>query len=119
MTIAVGSSISYENRVRLPRWGRVAVSIWVTVRSILDGPSKRMPGQPSGAQRDGVRGNGGLTDAIILTPDLGVLRIELEGNLAAMLGEAQNAKRSPETGDLSLQVVMVAGAGFEPATFGL
>ncbi len=26
---------------------------------------------------------------------------------------------APETGDLSLQVVMVAGAGFEPATFGL
>jgi len=27
-----------------------------------------------------------------------------------MLGAVQNAKRSPETGDLSLQVVMVAGA---------
>ena len=27
-----------------------------------------------------------------------------------MLGAAQNAKRSPETGDLSLQVQMVAGA---------
>ena len=38
------------------------------------------------------------------------LQIELKGNLAAMLGAAQNAKRSPETGDLSLQVVMVAGA---------
>ncbi len=38
------------------------------------------------------------------------LRIELKGNLAAMLGAAQNAKRSPETGDLSLQVVLVAGA---------
>ena len=61
----------------------------------------------------------GLIDAIVLTPVLGELRIELRGNLAAMLGAAQNAKRSPETGDLSLQVVMVAGAGFEPATFGL
>jgi site-specific DNA recombinase len=63
----------------------------------------------------------GLVDAIVLTPDRGgeTLRIELRGNLAAMLGAAQNAKRSPETGDLSLQVVMVAGAGFEPATFGL
>ena len=38
---------------------------------------------------------------------------------AAMLGAAQNAKRSPETGDLSLQVVLVAGVGFEPTTFGL
>ena len=61
----------------------------------------------------------GLIDAIVLTPDQGELQIELKGNLAAMLGAAQNAKRSPETGDLSLQVEMVAGAGFEPATFGL
>jgi site-specific DNA recombinase len=61
----------------------------------------------------------GLIDAIVLTPNQGELQIELKGNLAAMLGAATNAKRSPETGDLSLQVVMVAGAGFEPATFGL
>ena len=61
----------------------------------------------------------GLIDAIILTPSDGELRIELKGNLAAMLSAATNAKRSPETGDLSLQVEMVAGAGFEPATFGL
>ena len=52
----------------------------------------------------------GLIDAITLTPDQGGLQIELKGNLAAMLGAAQSGKRSPETGDLSLQVVMVAGA---------
>ena len=56
---------------------------------------------------------------VIVTPSDGELRIELKGNLAAMLSAATNAKRSPETGDLSLQVEMVAGAGFEPATFGL
>ena len=61
----------------------------------------------------------GPIDAIVLTRNQVELQIELKGNLAAMLGAAQNAKRSPETGDLSLQVVMVAGAGFEPATFGL
>ena len=76
----------------------------------------------------------GLIDAIIPTPSQGEppsragedsrfgeprLGIELKGNLAAMLSAATNAKRSPETGDLSLQVQMVAGAGFEPATFGL
>ena len=48
-------------------------------------------------------------DAIVLVPAGNELRIELKGNLAAMLSAAQNAKRSPE-GDLSLQVVMVAGA---------
>jgi site-specific DNA recombinase len=57
-----------------------------------------------------------LVDAIVLTPDQSEppsrageesrfgeprLRIELKGKLAAMLGAAQNAKRSPETGDLS------------------
>ena len=61
----------------------------------------------------------GLIDAIILTPSDGELRIELKGKLAAMLSAATNAKRSPETGDLSLQVEMVAGGGFEPPTFGL
>jgi site-specific DNA recombinase len=60
----------------------------------------------------------GLIEAIVLTPDHGELRIELKGSLAAMLGAAVKAKRSPE-GDLSLQIAMVAGAGFEPATFGL
>jgi hypothetical protein len=33
-----------------------------------------------------------------------------EARTAAMLSAAQNAKRSPETGDLSLQIEMVAGA---------
>jgi site-specific DNA recombinase len=61
----------------------------------------------------------GLIDAIVLMPNQGELQIELKGNLAAMLGATVQSKRSPETGDLSLQVVMVAGAGFEPATFGL
>ena len=52
----------------------------------------------------------GLIDAIAMTPAEGTLRIELKGNLAAMLGATVQSKRSPETGDLSLQVSMVAGA---------
>lgn len=61
----------------------------------------------------------GLIDAIVLTPAEDGLRIELQGNLAAMLGATVQSKRSPETGDLLLQVSMVAGGGFEPPTFGL
>ena len=61
----------------------------------------------------------GLIDAIILIPEKGQLRIELRGNLAAMLTAAQQTKRSPETGDLLMPVQMVAGGGFEPPTFGL
>ena len=34
----------------------------------------------------------GLVDAIILTPSAGELRIELKGNLAAMLGAATNKR---------------------------
>jgi site-specific DNA recombinase len=52
----------------------------------------------------------GLIDSIVLTPEKGQLRIELRGNLAAMLTVAQQTKRSPETGDLSMPVQMVAGA---------
>jgi hypothetical protein len=70
----------------------------------------------------------GLIDAIVLTPaeahvvrrgrrlqaegdnqETG-LQIELKGNPAAMLSAAQNATRSPESGDLELQIAMVAGA---------
>ena len=74
----------------------------------------------------------GLIDAIVLTPHEGELKIELQGNLAAMLraAHAQSSgasltplgfwgkERSPDDGDL-VQIMMVAGAGFEPATFGL
>ena len=63
----------------------------------------------------------GLVDGIVLTPgpDRSALDIELKGNLAAMLGATVQTKRSPETDDLSLQVTLVAGGGFEPPTFGL
>ncbi len=61
----------------------------------------------------------GLIDSIVLMPEDGQLRIELRGNLAAMLTAAQQTKRSPQTGDLHVPIQMVAGAGFEPATFGL
>ena len=52
----------------------------------------------------------GLIDAVVLTPNQGELRIELKGNLAAMLGATVQTKRSPESDDLSLQVSLVAGA---------
>jgi len=52
----------------------------------------------------------GLIDSVVLIPDEGQLRIELRGNLAAMLAAAQKTKRSPETGDLLVPVQLVAGA---------
>jgi site-specific DNA recombinase len=52
-----------------------------------------------------------LIEAIVLEPDGERLKITLKGDLAGMLAAARdNSKRSPETGDLTLQVVMVAGA---------
>jgi site-specific DNA recombinase len=52
----------------------------------------------------------GLIEAIVLTPEKGQLRIELRGNLAAMLAAAQQTKRSPKTGDLFVPIQLVAGA---------
>lgn len=49
----------------------------------------------------------GLIEAIVLTPEKGQLRIDLKGNLAAMLAAAQQTKRSPETGDLLVPVQLV------------
>ena len=74
----------------------------------------------------------GLIDAIVLTPQEGELKIELQGNLVAMLKAAQaqhngaslaplgrwGDERSPDDDDL-VQIMLVAGGGFEPPTFGL
>ena len=60
-----------------------------------------------------------LVETILLEPDGGQLKITLKGDLAGMLSAARDSKRSPDTGDLLVQIKLVAGAGFEPATFGL
>jgi hypothetical protein len=91
---------------------------------VLDGVASAAVANPRGGHGGGARAR----RRIVLTPTDGEppsraveeprfgeprLRIELKGNLAAMLSAATNAKRSPETGDLSLQVEMVAG-GSQP-----
>jgi site-specific DNA recombinase len=60
-----------------------------------------------------------LIEAIVLEPDGDKLRITLKGDLAGMLSAARDTKRSPDTGDLMVQIKLVAGGGFEPPTFGL
>jgi hypothetical protein len=51
----------------------------------------------------------GLLDAIVLYPEGERLGIQVQGNLAAMLQLATNAKRPSEM-DLAIPVKMVAGA---------
>ena len=51
-----------------------------------------------------------LIEAILLEPDGEQLKITLKGDLAGMLSAARDSKRSPDTGDLLLQIEMVAGA---------
>ncbi len=61
-----------------------------------------------------------LIDRVTLVPNDGELAIELRGELAAMLAFSANKKRPlRERTDLDAQVSLVAGAGFEPATFRL
>jgi hypothetical protein len=55
----------------------------------------------------------GLIEAIILTPQDGQLRIELRGDLAAMLAAAQPTERWPETGGLHLPIQIGCG-GVQP-----
>ena len=57
-----------------------------------------------------------LIEEIRLVPEDGQLRVELYGELAALIGLANEHPRSKGTG---VQVTLVAGAGFEPATFRL
>jgi hypothetical protein len=61
---------------------------------------------PAGAA-DAIRG---LIEAILLEPDGDRLKITLKGDLAGMLSAARDSMRSPETGDLMLQIKLVAWA---------
>ena len=60
-----------------------------------------------------------LIETILLEPDGDQLKITLKGDLAGMLSAARDSKRSPDTGDIMVQIKVVAGGGFEPPTFGL
>ncbi len=51
-----------------------------------------------------------LIEAIVLEPEGDRLNITLKGDLAGMLSAARDSKRSPDTGDLMVQIKMVAGA---------
>src|SRR5690606_7448702 len=59
-----------------------------------------------------------LVDRIILTPVDGKMEIDVQGDLAGILTISVQSK-NPASGAGSSQVKMVAGAGFEPATFRL
>jgi len=63
-----------------------------------------------------------LVQAVVLVPDGAGLAIEVRGDLAAILalGQTQTTRREGRVAeDLLVQVKLVAGAGFEPATFRL
>ena len=56
-----------------------------------------------------------MVEEIVLTPEQGTLGIVLKGDLAAMCAASPRSNSE----DLQRQIKVVAGAGFEPATFGL
>src|SRR5690606_14525259 len=59
-----------------------------------------------------------LVDQIVLTPVDGKVEIDGQGDLAGILTISAQRK-NPAASAAGLQVKMVAGAGFEPATFRL
>ena len=65
----------------------------------------------------------GLIGKIVLTPQSGPkdLRIDLHGDLAGILQIASQKQARPGNKTISgpNKIALVAGAGFEPATFGL
>lgn len=71
--------------------------------------SRVMGGKPCirGSAREAIRA---LIEAILLEPDGDQLKITLKGDLAGMLSAARDSKRSPDTGDLMVQIKLVAGA---------
>jgi chromosome segregation ATPase len=61
-----------------------------------------------------------LIEAIRLLPEEGELKIEIYGELAALITLGQKNKNKHPGGDTSgVQVTLVAGVGFEPTTFRL
>jgi site-specific DNA recombinase len=79
--------------------------------------------EDAAAAREAVRR---LVEAIILVPENGSLRVEIRGELAAILALSSAAgsrrgDRAAETDAMVLaeQVKLVAGTGFEPVTFRL
>ena len=57
-----------------------------------------------------------LIETILLEPDGDELKDYVKGRLG---WNAERGQRSPDTGDLLVQIKLVAGGGFEPPTFGL
>jgi hypothetical protein len=51
-----------------------------------------------------------LIETILLEPNGAELKITLKGDLAGMPSAARDSKRSPDTGDLMVQIKLVAGA---------
>jgi len=45
-----------------------------------------------------------LIETILLSPDGDQLKITVKGDLAGMLSAARDSKRSPDTGDLLVQI---------------
>ena len=59
-----------------------------------------------------------LVEAIVLEPDGAQLKITLTGDLAGMLSAARETKRSPDTGDLMVQISWLRGRDLNPQPLG-
>ena len=89
-----------------------------TVRKKLDGLVDALAAPVLG--REAMERIRSLIERVVLVPEAGALRIDLEGQVGAILGLCADAQKpGRDVRALAEQLVMVAGAGFEPATFRL
>jgi hypothetical protein len=61
-----------------------------------------------------------LIEAVVLVPDQGSLKVEVRGELAAILAFGEDREKTGRVDrNIAKQIKMVAGVGFEPTTFRL
>ncbi|UHD47706.1 recombinase family protein [Aureimonas altamirensis] len=93
-------------------------SMALQYRARVQGLYEALQGEDEGLRIEAAEIIRSLVEAVVLTPVDGKVEIDVRGDLAGILTISAQSK-NPAAGAAGSQVKMVAGAGFEPATFRL
>ena len=113
-SLPVFAAVGPDSPLRGRRLRLSITDIRTTVRPI------RARTEAAGTRDEAMEAIRALIDRIVLTPEDGELRNDLQGEIAAILQLCSESKKPASVADAGLQQIkLVAGAGFEPATFRL